>query len=470
MILDLAVDFNNYIWRSEKSWNHLQGFFGRDWIYSTVPNFGGRTALIGNLEFYANGHLDALSSPNKGRLTGYGTSPEGVESNEIIYEIIAAAGWSDSRIDLKRFLHDYSAARYGSCPEGIDRFWAEMLQSSYNECTNNARYRWQTRPYAHRMPTMGINEHYYAAIESFLACAGKLGGSELYRTDAVQYAALYLASKADMLLEAANWADLYGDREAAYEYALRIERLLLDADRLLESHPLLRLDRWSDMARKAGYTEEEKERFVGESRRLVSVWGGPSLSDYSARVWSGVIRDYYVPRLPKYLDAKANGTTFDFRTWDEQWHASRTVSRVEPFDDPLAEARRLVAGAGDITPALNPRPADAAAFWSPFELTKSAVNLSFTIGWDQFEKARALRIVPVRGRETVKITGVRCSANRYDRAREEAAIEVGPASGTVEIPLHKLQAPDPLSKEVTVYIRIEGKVAADNYAAVELAY
>lgn len=76
----------------------------------------------------------------------------------------------------------------------------------------------------------------------------------------------------------------------------------------------------------------------------------------------------------------------------------------------------------------------------------------------------------MRGRETVKITGVRCSANRYDRAREEAAIEVGPASGTVEIPLHKLQAPDPLSKEVTVYIRIEGKVAADNYAAVELAY
>lgn len=36
MILDLAVDFNNFIWRSEKSWNHLQGFFGREWIYSTV--------------------------------------------------------------------------------------------------------------------------------------------------------------------------------------------------------------------------------------------------------------------------------------------------------------------------------------------------------------------------------------------------------------------------------------------------
>lgn len=115
---------------------------------------------------------------------------------------------------------------------------------------------------------MGINEHYYAAIESFLACAGKLGGSELYRTDAVQYAALYLASKADMLLEAANWADLYGDREAAYEYALRIERLLLDADRLLESHPLLRarpLERHGPQGRIHGGGERTVRRRVAPS-------------------------------------------------------------------------------------------------------------------------------------------------------------------------------------------------------------
>lgn len=469
MILDLAVDFNDFIWRSEKSWNHLSGFFGRDWIYSTVPNFGGRTALIGNLEFYANGHLEALSSPNKGRLTGYGTSPEGVENNEIVYEIIAAAGWSDTQIDLKKFLRNYSAARYGKCPAGIERFWSEMLQSSYNECTNNARYRWQTRPYAHRMPTMGINDHYYAAIESFLGCAPELGGSELYRTDAVQYAALYLASKADMLLETAHWADLYGDREDAFNDVRRIERLLLDADRLLASHSLLRLDRWSGKAREAGCTEKEKERFVAESRRLVSVWGGPSLSDYSARVWSGLIRDYYVPRLRKYLEAKTDATTFDFRKWDEQWYASRKVSEVEPFADPLAEACRLVESARDITPVASRRPARAVAFWSPFELSKPSVRLSFTVGWDRFERARALRIVPVRGSQPVKVTGIRCTANRYDRAREAVSLDVSTATGAVEIPLHKLQAPDPLSKEVTVYINIEGRVAADNYAAIELA-
>lgn len=469
IILDLGVDFNNYIWRSENSWNYLSGFFGKDWIYSTVPNFGGRSALIGNLEFYANGHLAALNSPNRGRLTGFGTSPEGVESNEILYEIIADAGWRDTETDLAVFLHRYSAARYGSCPKALDRFWQKMVRASYGECTNNARYRWQLRPYSHRMPTMGLGDDYFAAIESFISCAGRLGGSELYRTDAVAYAALYLSAKADLLLEAASWADLYGDKETLNRYGAQIERLLLDADRLLASHPMLRLERWSGMAEKSACNDGERARFVEESRRLITVWGGPYLSDYSARVWSGLIRDYYVPRLHNYFEAKAAGKTFDFRTWDEQWHSSTEVSDVEPFAEPLSAACRLVKEASKIKIA-NPRPENGAAFWSPFEFASDKTTLNFTVGWWQFEKARALRIVPVRGSGSVTVKGLRCTANNYPRASESLNIVVSAESGPVEIPLGKLDAPAPLSKEVNVYLRVECDPEADSYALIELVY
>ena len=34
--------------------------------------------------------------------------------------------------------------------------------------------------------------------------------------------------------------------------------------------------------------------FKKEIKRLVSTWSGPSLKDSSARVWSGLVRDYYV--------------------------------------------------------------------------------------------------------------------------------------------------------------------------------
>lgn len=470
MILDLAIDFSNYVWRSEKSWKYLSGFFGKDWIYSTVPNFGGRSALIGNLEFYANSHLEALASPVRERLTGYGTSPEGIENNDIVYEIIAAAGWSDRKIDLKKFLQNYSAARYGSCPPAIDTFWAEMLQSSYDACSNNACFRWQLRPYPQHTPTMGINDHYFAAIESYLNCAGELSQSDLYRTDAVLYAAMYLAAKADILYEKANWADVYGRREEAAQYAARMERLLLDADRLLASHPLLRLDRWSGMAEAAGCTPAEKDLFVKESRRMVSTWGGRPLTDYAARVWSGVIRNYYLPRLRRYLQAKTDNTVFDFYETDDRWYASDKDTAVEPFADPLTAACGLVAGARSITPAGSMRPADAVAFWSPFELNSTSASLSFTVSREQFERAEALRIVPVRGREPVRVMSIQCTANRYDRAKEDVSAEISTEKGPLVIPLHKLEAPDPLSNEVSVNIRIDGPVAADNYAVVELEY
>lgn len=125
------------------------------------PYFGGRSALKGPLEFYLNGHLEALSSENKGRLTGFGTSPEGVENNEILYELISAASWSDSRVDLDTFLEKYSRARYGECDPAFMEFWNELRQSVYDNFTNNARFLWQLRPAYHRVQTMNINEHYF---------------------------------------------------------------------------------------------------------------------------------------------------------------------------------------------------------------------------------------------------------------------------------------------------------------------
>ena len=251
---------------------------------------------------------------------------------------------------------------------------------------------------------------------------------------------------------------------------MTVERLLLDADRLLESHPLWRLDRWSGMARREGHNEAEKERFVEESRRLISIWGGPSLSDYSARVWSGVIRDFYVPRLRRYLNAKADGTNFDFRSWDERWYSSPTVSKIEPYPDPFETARKLVARAAATDAFKSHRPADAAAFWSPFELKGGFSTISFTIDWTQFEKARGIRFVPVRGHTPVKVKSIRCAANRYDRARIDTDLEISAKSGAAEVIFDKLDAPAPLSKEVSISVRVEAPAAADNYAAIEIIY
>lgn len=469
-VIDLAVDFNDYVWRSENSWNYYSGLYGKEWIYSTVPNFGGRSALTGVLDFYANGHLGALASRNRGELVGYGTSPEGVENNEAVYEVISAAGWSSRRIDVLRLLHDYSRARYGKSVRDVDRFWRSMLGSAYGEFTNNARFRWQLRPLSRRMPTMGINDNYFEAIEEFLGAAAELEAQPNYRSDAIQYAAFYLAGKADILLDAAVWAAMSGDEEQAALHERRFFALLREADRLLASHPLLRLDRWEAQARAAGRTEEERDRFVHEGRRLISVWGGPSLSDYSARIWSGVIRDFYIPRWRNFFAALHEGGTFDFRTWDEGWCKTDTLSRVKPFAEPLTAACKLVEATRDITPDMVRRSERAVCCWLPFDFAQERTRLSFTIGHEQFRRMRGLRFVSLRGSEPVTLEKLRITASRHCWAEQEPALRLEPGGDAVTLRVEKLEVEAPMAKEFTVTLTLRGRPEADNYTAVELLY
>ena len=466
LIIDLAVDFNRFVWQSKKTWEYVPGLFGKQWIYSTTPNFGGRNALTGVLESYANGHLEALRDPKRGALVGYGTSPEGVEQNEVVYELIADAGWRDREIDLQEYLAQYSTARYGSCPEPMRNFWREMTRSAYGSFTNNARFNWQQRPVAGRVPTMGINEHYYRAIESFLSCDIR---SELYRTDAIALAAFYLAAKADDLLDKINWAYVAGNTSEVPAFERQFLNLLAEADCLLESHPVFRLQRWVDLAERAGQSPEERDRFTGELRRLVTVWGGPHLSDYSARVWSGLIRDYYLPRWEYYFIAKRTGGAFDFKHHDEWYHLARGISHVTPHHDPLASARRLVEHASGISSANDYRPADAVAFISPFEHLYERTRLTFSVRNADYRRAKAVRFRCTRGTETATIGSILFRGHRENLSSYEVNRTIA-AGEVVEVPIGDKRVHDALPQEVTLQIEVRGHRALDNYISVELVW
>ena len=75
-----------------------------------------------------------------GNLVGAGTAPEGVESNEVIYEILSDAWWSTSHKDIHEWLRNYTINRYGKCPETMMTFWNKMLESSYGMCSSRAQY------------------------------------------------------------------------------------------------------------------------------------------------------------------------------------------------------------------------------------------------------------------------------------------------------------------------------------------
>ena len=469
LIIDLAVDFNRFIWQNRKSWEYIPGMYGKGWIYSTTPNFGGRTAAIGNIESYLNGHLEALGSSTKGNLAGFGVSPEGIEQNEVLYEALSDAGWRDTPADLQKFLEEYSAARYGECTGGVAEFWKEMVQGPYGECTNNARYRWQMRPVDSRVPTMGIDGHFFKAVESFLSSAGELGDNLLYRDDAVAYAAMYLAAKADILLDTIEWGYVYGRWKNAPGELKSLEdrflSLLTECDRLLESHPVFRLERWSGKALKSAETAADSAAFLKESRRLVSVWGGPNLCDYSARLWSGLIRDWYIPRWERYFSTRAalergSGYYPDFRAEEERFHAADGISAVEPYEDPLAAALKAVSEASGISGSSIGRQEGLFGYVSRYDFSKPMIWKTFTVRDFDFRPAKAVTVSHVCGGDSLFVRQLNFSSHNDKLGTVEVNLWISPGE-TLEIPMEGVMKLPELAKEVGVQAVVRGHKAAD---------
>ncbi|MBF9255704.1 alpha-N-acetylglucosaminidase [Pontibacter sp. 172403-2] len=339
IILDLANEYPSLVWHIPLVWKEHEGYYGKQWVYSYVPNFGGKTPYTGVLSMYASGAIDALNSPYSASLVGFGSAPEGIENNEVVYELLADMGWSHEKIDLDKWMQQYSEARYGGYPEKMKTAWEQLRQSVYNSFSPYPRFVWQTvEPDTRRKGSINADPLFLKGVENFLASSEELKGSELYRNDAIEMAMLYLGIKADEYYKqalAAKAANNAAATKAAGEKAISI---LQDIDRLLESHPTDRLQPWVDFARTHGNTTQEKDYYESDAKRLITTWGGVN-EDYAARLWSGLIRDYYIPRIRQHLFEPSA----DLDAWEEAWVQKPGVSEQAPFADPLAKAKELVA-------------------------------------------------------------------------------------------------------------------------------
>ncbi|GHV02290.1 alpha-N-acetylglucosaminidase [Bacteroidia bacterium] len=473
MVLDLSVDFNNDIWRNEYTWNYAPKFYGKQWVFSTVPNFGGRSCPIGKLEFYANGHLMALESPNRGNLVGFGTAPEGVENNDVVYEIISDAAWSSAKIDIRQWLKHYSTLRYGSCPVEIEVFWDKMLGTSYGKCTNRAQYKTQLRPFSIGGRKYDVSPEHFQAIESFMAAADKLSGNKLYMTDLAMWSGLYAFGKADVLTDQIHRCYITGDRAKAAGYEKEFMRLMRTADRFFESHPDMRMERWIDYARAFGRTPEESDRYETNARRLVTVWGpgngDASLNDYACRIWSGLIRDYYIPRWEHYFAAKKSGTAFDFDHWEYKYaEQQRGVSPVKPYSDIVGESRALVGSSSEINLLMEGQSAQELGGWSPMELKKDEMRLTFQLNSEDFFSNKGVRIRHMNGKDPIEIIKVQFWADHKSKGLVEPNATLSGDNSVLEFPI-EIPFEERRQGEAFLFLTVKApKAGADSYALVEL--
>jgi alpha-N-acetylglucosaminidase len=243
----------------------------------------------------------------------------------------------------------YCLNRFGKYPVAMKKAWTLLRESCYDSFTDHPHFGWQQNASC-EPGTVNRDPRYFQAVETFLSCTDELGQSPLYRHDAIELAATYLCLKAEDWFQLAHKAHEAGQAKHRDQAADRGLELLAEADRLLESHPIYRLQRWLDFARCHGEDKAQKQFYESDAWRIITVWGSPpSISDYSCRMWSGLIRDFYRERMARYFEGLRTGKDFDRVAWEEQWICGSGISKIEPFADPLTAAVQLVKKASEQT-------------------------------------------------------------------------------------------------------------------------
>jgi alpha-N-acetylglucosaminidase len=342
IILDLANE-------EFKGWKVHEAFYGKQWIYSTIHNFGGNNSLRGDMPFVASDPPTALHDSTRGRLVGYGMAPEGLENNEVMYELLTDMAWRTEPVGLRSWLRDYVIARYGRSTAGVERAWQHLQESVYGHrpAGHHTLYAYQYRPSLVPHSDVPTDERVDQALDILLGEAEQFKGSTLFTHDLIDVAVYATGCRIDRKLSEACRAHLSSDPALRDTLAHEADTLMLMLDAIINTRNDARLERWIAMARDEGSTAEQKSLMEQNARRQITVWGGPNLSEYAAKIWSGMVRDYYAPRWRTFFAMlRGRGAVPDLqnqlRAWDEQWWTRSELSRPIAVQDPVSAINALL--------------------------------------------------------------------------------------------------------------------------------
>jgi alpha-N-acetylglucosaminidase len=355
MILDLWSE-------NHPVWNRTDAYYGKPWIWCMLHNFGGNISLYGRMDEIASGPVKALNDPSAGKMTGIGLTPEAIEQNPVMYELMLDNIWTDKPINVDEWLKGYAWRRYGAKNPHADKAWQVLHHTVYTGGILNGG----PESIITGRPTMAATtrgtrtqknykpKDLLPAWDELIQASAQLKNSDGFRYDLVDVTRQVLVNYADTLQR--QFAAAYAKKDQSGLNALSAKFLMLidDVDQLLATRKDFLLGKWINDARKWGATPDEKNLFERNARNLITLWGDEkaTLTEYSCRQWSGMLSGYYKPRWQQYfkyvnaqmqqnkpIDQKAFET--EIARWEWQWVNSHEAYTDQPKGDAVAVAKQL---------------------------------------------------------------------------------------------------------------------------------
>lgn len=320
------------------------GYDGQDWLWCMLLNFGGNVGLHGRLDNVIGGYYKARDSRFGKDMTGIGLTPEGIENNPVMYELVSELIWRPEQFTKENWLEGYSRARYGSKNANAEKAWKMLGATIYNcpwgilqqgttesiFCARPSEKAWKVSSWS-RMKPYYKPEDVIAAAKKFAAAAPALKGNENYRYDLVDITRQAIAEKGRIVYTEMQKALKSKDMETFRRKSDSFLSLIKLQDELLSTRPEFSVSTWIDDARRLAPTKHERDNFENNARLLITTWGprvaseDGGLRDYGHREWSGVLGTLYYERWKTWIERKLSGdkTPIDFYSIDEKWVNSR---------------------------------------------------------------------------------------------------------------------------------------------------
>ncbi len=332
---------------------------GRPYIYCMLHNFGGRSGMHGRLETTMDGYFQALAKNNN--CQGIGATPEGTETNPILYDMLFELPWMDvnNRPTADEWLEDYAYARYGvgknTAPQSLSAL--QYLKESVWNCQRNqqgtseaiilGRPRWTFGDGQRNdgvslegtsVSSWSVSSIYWDtqfvlqaaddlyAIKDLITTTDGRANFDYDFIDVVRQSMVDQAAQLLPLIKEARNSGNNTEYERLYKMFLQ---LMLDLDEMLSYDENFKLERWTSLARNiAGETAvatltnvNDRNWLEWNARTQVTVWsnGNNGLNDYSNRCWAGLIKDYHYPRWKYFFENNGGIKDGNWFTSEKAW-------------------------------------------------------------------------------------------------------------------------------------------------------
>ena len=340
IVLDLFSD-------GKPAFDSYKGYAPQDAVFCAIPNFGGRSGLMGRLNNVTDNYF-SFKSKYAG-IKGIGTAPEAIEQTPITYDLIYQLPWMDSKPDVAVWVANYAVARYGKDNAVVKEAWELLRQGPLNygadaiqgpvedvwaarpNLAANPASAWgKTLSHAGGIYTKARRQMLIDATYKLLSQKEVLGlkqGSiyeSNYLYDLVEFGGAVMADYAYDLLLGIKAARDANDNVAYVARRDAFLALIEDVDKFKGTNLNFRLGKWTQEARDAareveGATSATPDWYeFNNARTILTTWSSPNtnLNDYSYRSWQGLMKDFYLPRWKYFFDNNCTGGQYGYFEWN----------------------------------------------------------------------------------------------------------------------------------------------------------